>query len=100
MFGQLLIAIYQDDIVEEDDIRRWHALPASKGQGLTSDVELENYKKCWLIGARMIHQLDEQESDSDEDEGESEDSDSDDEDANEDANEDEHNINDMYYTNY
>ncbi|RDB21277.1 Translation initiation factor eIF-2B subunit epsilon [Hypsizygus marmoreus] len=65
LFGQILAALYQDDIVEEDDIRKWHAQPASKGEGLK---ESENIKKCWIIGAHMIKQFDEQESDDDEEE--------------------------------
>lgn len=51
--------------MEEDDIRAWHAMPASRGEGD------ENLKKCWLVGAKMIQQFDEQDSES-EDEDESE----------------------------
>lgn len=67
LFGQILAALYQDDIVEEDDIRQWHALPASKGIGLESGTHADNIKKCWQVGAHMITQFDEQDSDSDED---------------------------------
>ncbi|KAF9264793.1 nucleotide-diphospho-sugar transferase [Marasmius fiardii PR-910] len=56
-FGQILAALYQDDIVEEEDIRAWHRLPGSQGRGN------EQMKRCWLIGGRMIEQFDEQESD-------------------------------------
>ncbi|KAK1232011.1 translation initiation factor eIF-2B epsilon subunit, GEF [Marasmius sp. AFHP31] len=67
LFGQILAALYQDDIVEEDDIRAWHRLSSSQGDGN------EEMKKCWLIGGRMIEQFDEQESDDeDDDEDESE----------------------------
>jgi translation initiation factor eIF-2B subunit epsilon len=55
LFGQILAALYQDDIVEEDDIRAWHARPSSRG-------EAENMKKCWAVGTRMIEQFDEQDS--------------------------------------
>ena len=51
--------------MEEDDIRAWHRLPSSQGDGD------EQMKKCWLVGGRMIEQFDEQESD-EEDEDESE----------------------------
>jgi translation initiation factor eIF-2B subunit epsilon len=67
LFGQILAALYQDDIVEEDDIRRWHALPASKGVGLEPGTITENIKKCWSVGARMIVQFNEQDSDEDSD---------------------------------
>ncbi|KAG6850579.1 hypothetical protein H0H93_011247 [Arthromyces matolae] len=66
LFGQILAALYQDDIVDEDDIRKWHSLPGSKGVGVkASDSVVEHLKKCWLIGAHMIKQFDEQESDED-----------------------------------
>ena len=68
LFGQVLAALYQDDIVEEEDIRQWHAQPSSKGEGHKAG-KLENMKRCWTIGARMIEQFDEQESDDDSSEG-------------------------------
>ncbi|KAA1474914.1 nucleotide-diphospho-sugar transferase [Dentipellis sp. KUC8613] len=77
LFGQILAALYQNDIVEEDDIRGWHKLPESKGEGLKPGPILENTQKSWIVGARMIHQFDEQES-SDEDEDSEEASDDDD----------------------
>jgi translation initiation factor eIF-2B subunit epsilon len=63
LFGQILAALYQDDIVEEDDIRKWHTLPKSKGIDLKPGTTTENIKKCWLVGTRMIEQFDEQDSD-------------------------------------
>ncbi|EJD05818.1 nucleotide-diphospho-sugar transferase [Fomitiporia mediterranea MF3/22] len=73
LFGQILASLYQHDVVEEDDIRAWYALPASRGEG--SGVAKENMHKCWLVGAKMIEQFDEQ-ADSDEDEdGDDEDDD-------------------------
>ncbi|KAJ7632522.1 nucleotide-diphospho-sugar transferase [Roridomyces roridus] len=62
LFGQILAELYQKDIVEEDDIRAWYALPAAKGVGAEKTVE--NVKRCWAVGARMIEQFDEQESES------------------------------------
>ncbi|KAG6890454.1 hypothetical protein C0992_001501 [Termitomyces sp. T32_za158] len=80
LFGQILAALYQDDIVDEDDIRKWHRLPIARGEGVKGkDDVLENLKKCWTIGTHMIKQFDEQESD--------EDSDEDDEDEDEDEDE-------------
>ncbi|EIN07464.1 nucleotide-diphospho-sugar transferase [Punctularia strigosozonata HHB-11173 SS5] len=72
LFGQLLAALYQADIVEEDDIRAWHKLPASKGQGMEAGERRERMEKCWLVGAKMIHQFDEQETSSEEGESEEE----------------------------
>jgi translation initiation factor eIF-2B subunit epsilon len=63
LFGQILAALYQDDIVDEDDIRAWHAKPQSQGQGVKPTSLQENYKKCWVTGAHMIKQFDEQDSD-------------------------------------
>ena len=65
LFGQILAALYQEDIVEEDDIRGWHILPSTSGEGRKTGVETENFKKCWAIGMHMIHQFDDQESESD-----------------------------------
>ncbi|KII88609.1 hypothetical protein PLICRDRAFT_689604 [Plicaturopsis crispa FD-325 SS-3] len=67
LFGQILAALYQDDIIEEDDIRAWHDRPESKGEGLKPGDLTDNIKKCWIVGARMIQQFDAQDSDSDED---------------------------------
>ena len=72
LFGQILAALYQEDIVEEEDIRQWHTLPASKGQGLDGG-KAENMKRCWTIGSYMIQQFDEQGSDEGDDVEESDD---------------------------
>lgn len=66
LFGQILAALYQADIVEEDDIRKWHLLSESKGEDRKPGVETENYKKCWVIGSHMIKQFDAQGSESEE----------------------------------
>lgn len=63
LFGQILASLYQDDVVEEDDIRKWYGMPASKGVGVPEGPIFENTKKCWAVGARMIAQFDEQDSD-------------------------------------
>ena len=65
LFGQILAALYQNDIVEEEDIQSWHALPESKGENVKNFTLLENLQRSWIVGARMIHQLNEQESDDD-----------------------------------
>ncbi|EIW85031.1 nucleotide-diphospho-sugar transferase [Coniophora puteana RWD-64-598 SS2] len=75
LFGQILAAFYQDDIVEEDDIREWYSQRASRGDDVDAGLK-ENFKKCWTVGAHMIKQFDEQESeesDGDEDEEDEED---------------------------
>lgn len=72
LFGQILAALYQEDIVEEDDIRAWHKLPIAQGEGRKPGPETENLQKCLTIGAHMIRQFDEQESDSEEEESEDE----------------------------
>jgi len=68
LFGQMLAALYQNDIVEEEDIRNWHARPEAKGEDVRNSHLLENLRKTWIVGARMIHQLNEQDSDEDSDE--------------------------------
>jgi translation initiation factor eIF-2B subunit epsilon len=72
LFGQILAALYQEDIVEEDDIRAWHKLPIAQGEGRKPGPETENLQRCLTIGAHMIRQFDEQESDSEEEESEDE----------------------------
>ncbi|KAI0273684.1 nucleotide-diphospho-sugar transferase [Gloeopeniophorella convolvens] len=66
LFGQLLAALYQNDVVEEQDIRNWHAQPEAKGEGIKAGSLLDNVQKTWIVGARMIHQLNEQESEDEE----------------------------------
>jgi translation initiation factor eIF-2B subunit epsilon len=61
LFGQVLAALYQADIVDEDDIREWHASPASRGAELKSGPVAENAKKCRAVGTVLIQQFDEQE---------------------------------------
>lgn len=74
LFGPILAALYQNDIVEEEDIRNWHAKPEAKGEGVQGGNLLANIQKTWIVGARMIHQFNEQESSSDEESEEAEDS--------------------------
>ena len=62
LFGQILAALYQEDIVEEDDIRGWHILPSTSGGDGREGVERDNFRKCWTIGTRMIQQFDDQDS--------------------------------------
>lgn len=62
LFGQILAALYQDDVVEEDDIRSWHKKPSAQGEGVKPPASEENLRKCWNVGAHMIKQFDEQES--------------------------------------
>jgi translation initiation factor eIF-2B subunit epsilon len=62
------MALYQNDVVEEEDIRSWHAQPEAKGEDVKDRRLLENLQKTWIVGARMIHQFNEQESDDDESE--------------------------------
>ena len=77
------MALYQNDVVEEEDIRNWHAQPEAKGEGVKDRTLLENLQNTWIVGAHMIHQFNEQESDDDESEnGSSEDDDDDDDDVN------------------
>ncbi|PPQ70755.1 hypothetical protein CVT25_000076 [Psilocybe cyanescens] len=70
LFGQILAALYQEDIVEEDHIRAWHALPESKGADRKEGPETDNFQKAWMIGSHMIQQFDAQASESEESESE------------------------------
>jgi translation initiation factor eIF-2B subunit epsilon len=62
LFGQILASLYQNDIIEEEDIRKWHSKSVSRGDGLKPGPQLDGVRKCWLVGKRMIEQFDEQES--------------------------------------
>ena len=62
LFGQILAALYQEDIVEEDDIRGWHILPSTTSGEGREGVERDNFVKCWTIGTHMIQQFDDQDS--------------------------------------
>lgn len=74
LFGQILATLYQEDLVDEDDIRAWHAKPEAKGEGkhIKHGVPLEGIKHCWTVGGKMIEQFDAQESSEEESEDESE----------------------------
>ncbi|KAH8117331.1 nucleotide-diphospho-sugar transferase [Phellopilus nigrolimitatus] len=65
LFGQILAALYQDDVVDEDDIRAWHGRATSKGGDADGEALAENMHKCWAVGTRMIEQFDEQDDESD-----------------------------------
>ncbi|KAI0647184.1 nucleotide-diphospho-sugar transferase [Trametes meyenii] len=59
LFAQVLAALYQQDLVEEDDIRAWHKSAAARGEGLKpNSPRAEGVKKCWAVGAKMIEQFD------------------------------------------
>ncbi|KAH9857019.1 hypothetical protein C2E23DRAFT_748650 [Lenzites betulinus] len=76
LFAQVLAAFYQQDLVDEDDIRAWHASPAARGEGVKEGSALaEGLKRCWAVGAKMIEQFDaesESEEESSEEESEEE----------------------------
>ena len=74
LFGQILAALYQADIVDEDDIRAWHATPAAKGTDIKPGQLLEGVKHCHAVGGKMIAQFDDQESSEDESEESGDDS--------------------------
>ena len=66
LFGQILAALYQDDIVDEDDIRAWHVTAAARGTAVKPGSLLDGIKHCWLVGQKMIEQFDAQDSESEE----------------------------------
>ncbi|EPT06121.1 hypothetical protein FOMPIDRAFT_1044583 [Fomitopsis schrenkii] len=72
LFGQILVALYQADIVDEDDIRAWHASPSSEDEGIKPGPQREGLERCWNIGKMMIEQFDEQESDEESEESDGE----------------------------
>ncbi|KAI0720955.1 nucleotide-diphospho-sugar transferase [Cerioporus squamosus] len=70
LFAQMLVALYQQDLVDEDDIRAWHKSPAARGEGVKPGSPLaEGLKKCWEVGAKLLEQLSE---DSEDEESEEE----------------------------
>ncbi|KAF9053571.1 nucleotide-diphospho-sugar transferase [Hymenopellis radicata] len=98
LFGKILASLYEQDIVDEEDIRAWHALPSAKGSDLPPSTRADNVKKCWEVGKALLEQLDDQESESegeDDDEpeegseGEGSEDESEDEDSEEDESEEE-----------
>ena len=73
LFGQILAALYQTDVVEEEDIKAWHARPSSQGADLEPGDEKVAFGKTWIVGAHMIHQLEEQESSEEDEDSEDDD---------------------------
>ena len=72
LFGQILAALYQDDIVDEADIRKWHETAAARGTALKPGKELDGVRHCWAVGGKMIEQFDAQESESENEEDDDE----------------------------
>ncbi|KAK0459629.1 nucleotide-diphospho-sugar transferase [Desarmillaria tabescens] len=70
LFGQILAALYQADIVEEEDLRAWHSSPSAGGVGLAPGIQTDNIRKCWSIGALLIQQIGQQDSGEEESEEE------------------------------
>ncbi|KAK0503156.1 nucleotide-diphospho-sugar transferase [Armillaria luteobubalina] len=70
LFGQILAALYQEDIVEEEDLKMWHSSPSARGVGLAPGVQTDNIRKCWSIGALLIQQIGQQDSGEEESEEE------------------------------
>lgn len=71
LFAQVLVALYQDDLVEEEDIKAWHRSPAARGEGLglrPGSAILEGVKKCWAVGERLLDQFDGESEEEEEDE--------------------------------
>ncbi|KAF7793053.1 hypothetical protein EIP86_004158 [Pleurotus ostreatoroseus] len=66
LFGQILAALYQDDIVDEDDIRAWHTSAAGRGTALKPGALLDGVKHCWSVGGKLLQQFDAQASESEE----------------------------------
>ncbi|KAG8835800.1 hypothetical protein FRC18_012332 [Serendipita sp. 400] len=70
VFGAVVSACYMEEVINEDTIKKWHALPESKG------AEGSNMNKLWKIGQSMLAALaqdsDDEESEEEEDEDESE----------------------------
>jgi hypothetical protein len=65
LFGQILVSFYQNDVIDEDDLKNWQRLPASRMGQVDS---AENHKKFWVIGSRILQQLLEQDSEDESDE--------------------------------
>ncbi|KAH9946000.1 nucleotide-diphospho-sugar transferase [Epithele typhae] len=58
LFAQVLAALYQLDLVEEDDVRAWHASAAARGEGLKEGALRDGVRRGWAVGAKMIEQFD------------------------------------------
>ena len=75
LFAQMLVALYQQDLVDEDDIRMWHRSPAARGEGTgvkPGSALAEGLKKCWDVGAKLLEQLGEDSDEESEEESDDE----------------------------
>lgn len=68
LFVQILAALYQEDIVDEDSIRKWLVMPVSRGVGLEAGDRSDNIRKCFELGTKMLQHLEEQDDDSEDSE--------------------------------
>jgi len=57
LFGQILASLYQNDVIDEDDISGWHKLPISN-PNMQSEVG-QNMRRCWTVGGKLLEHLEE-----------------------------------------
>lgn len=76
-FGIILRALYESDIVAEEDLVEWRELSEAKGEGQGDADMAKKWKDMWMKGKAYVDVLEDMESDDeeeeDEDDGEDED---------------------------
>jgi translation initiation factor eIF-2B subunit epsilon len=77
-FGIVLRALYETDVVAEEDLVEWRDLSAAQGEGQGEENKKKQWKEMWVKGKAYVDVLEDMESDDDEDDDEEEDEDEED----------------------
>lgn len=72
-FGVVLRALYESDMVGEEDLVEWREMSAAQGEGQAEEGAKKRWKEMWVKGKAYVDVLEDMESD-DEDEDEEEES--------------------------
>ena len=72
-FGIILRALYDADIVAEEDLIEWRSLSTARGVGIKDNAERAAWEEVYAKGKTYVDVLEQMESESDEDDEEDED---------------------------
>jgi translation initiation factor eIF-2B subunit epsilon len=62
IFGNILATLYNEDIVDEDDIRAWHKSSRARGVGSGNEDTRASMERLRRVGTAMIERFEESDS--------------------------------------
>ena len=72
LFGIILRALYETDVIGEEDLVEWRSLSAAKGEGARNEEEKQKWAEVYAKGKAYVDVLEQMESDDDDDEDDDE----------------------------